>query len=210
MPKVTFVKKARKDNPAVKAGESYYWWSFRFGGKHYSKTPPRPSQLTQSDKLGRFYAAQEMVEDACAQAREDHDLEALRDAIGCAADEVREVGEEYQESCDNIRDSFEDSPTADECEEKAERCSDIADELESVDLDVDNEPQSDDLDFTQPVEDAAHDANNDPSLTPQERIDAIAEAQEQADEAYEQAHDEWVTAIEQAIDEAEAIDFDLY
>ncbi len=56
MARAHFVKKARKDNPAagIKAGDSYYWWKFRRGGKHYSKTAPRPSQLTQSEYLRRL------------------------------------------------------------------------------------------------------------------------------------------------------------
>ena len=43
MPRVNYVKKARKNNPAVKRGESYFWWKFRYGGKQYSKTRPRQS-----------------------------------------------------------------------------------------------------------------------------------------------------------------------
>jgi len=197
MPKVTFVKKARKDNPVAKAGESYYWWSFRFGGKHYSKTPPRPSQLTQSDKLCRLYSAQENIEDACEQAREDHDLDALRDAIDTAADEIREVGEEYQESCDNIRDNFEESPTADDCEEKAERCNDIADNLESVDLDVGERPERSAEEFQPDIEDGMTE-------------DEIAEAKQDAEDAYEHAVEEWEQAVEQAIEDVECVDFDLY
>jgi hypothetical protein len=54
MPKVNHVKCARKDNPEhdIKAGESYYWWSMMQGSrgvKHYSKTYPKRSQLTNSD-----------------------------------------------------------------------------------------------------------------------------------------------------------------
>lgn len=59
MARAHFVKKARKDNPAVKAGESYYWWKFRRGPKRYSKERPRPSQLTQSEFYGQVYGLQE-------------------------------------------------------------------------------------------------------------------------------------------------------
>ena len=42
MPRVNFVKKARKDNPVVSKGESYYWWKYYFVPKMYSKSkPPR-------------------------------------------------------------------------------------------------------------------------------------------------------------------------
>ncbi len=60
MPRVTHVKKARKDNPVCKAGESYYWWKFRYGGKRYSLTRPRPSQLTQSAYFGGLRALCEL------------------------------------------------------------------------------------------------------------------------------------------------------
>jgi hypothetical protein len=134
MPRVTYVKKARKDHPAggIKKGDSYYWWKFRYGGKRFSRTPPRQSQLTNSDKLSRVYAAQESVEDAMGESALPDDW---RGAVEDAANEVREVGEEYQESCDNIRDQFTDSPTADECEEKAEACESVASEMDDIDFD---------------------------------------------------------------------------
>ena len=36
MPRVHFVKKARKDYPStgIQKGDSYYWWQFRYGGTH--------------------------------------------------------------------------------------------------------------------------------------------------------------------------------
>ena len=142
MPRVTHVKKARKDHPGgIKKGESYYWWKFRYGGKRYSKVYPRPSQLTNSDKLSRVYAAEESVTDAMG----DVDFEALQGAVENAAEEVRAVGEEYQESCDAIRDQFTESPTADECEEKAESCEGIASELDEVGFDsLPNKPEDND------------------------------------------------------------------
>jgi hypothetical protein len=60
VPKVNFVKAAAKDNRVAKKGESYYWWKFRYGSKHMSKTPPRPSQLTQSDFLSRQMELEEL------------------------------------------------------------------------------------------------------------------------------------------------------
>lgn len=63
MPRVHFVKKARKDvsNSDIKKGESYYWWKFRFGGKCVSRTPPKQSQLTQSDFLSQIYKIQDRI-----------------------------------------------------------------------------------------------------------------------------------------------------
>ena len=78
MPKVHHVKKARKDNRAVKKGESYYWWKFAYSSKRYSKTYPKASQLTQSDKLSRYYEAQETVDDLNALA---HPLDIVNELL---------------------------------------------------------------------------------------------------------------------------------
>lgn len=74
MASVTFVKKAMKDYPdhGIKKGESYYWWKFRFGGKHYSRTPPRQSQLTQSEFWGTVWGTQEGIDDEATKLRADH------------------------------------------------------------------------------------------------------------------------------------------
>lgn len=123
MPKVHFVKAARKDNSVVKAGESYYWWQFRHGGKRYSKTAPRRSQLTQSEKLGKAYELSERLEGIVRDG--ERSKEWLQEAVENATDEfqqiseeVRELANEYRESAESIRASFSESPTADECEEK--------------------------------------------------------------------------------------------
>ena len=79
MPRVTFVKSARKDNPVAKKGESYYWWKFRYGGKRYSKTRPRPSQLTQSPYYSQVRSLVEQIEDATVTDQEQ--FEELRDAM---------------------------------------------------------------------------------------------------------------------------------
>ncbi len=126
MPRVHRVKKARKDNPAVKKGEPYYWWKFRYAGKRYSKTHPRASQLTQSDKLSRYYEAQETVDDLNAEG----DVAEIIDTLAEVSETVGEIGEEYQQSADNIRDYFEYSEVADQCEENVSACEST---VESID-----------------------------------------------------------------------------
>lgn len=137
MARVHFVKAARKDNPVAKVGEPYYWWAFRTGGKHYSKTPPRRSQLTQSEKLGRAYELSERLEDIerDGDSTEDSLQEAVENAVTefqLVCEEVRELADEYRESAESIRNSFAESPTADECDEKADSLESWADEIESA------------------------------------------------------------------------------
>ncbi len=144
MARAHFVKKARKDNPAhgIKKGDTYYWWKFRRGGKHYSKTHPRPSQLTQSEYLSTAYALQEQIEDMKINPS---DLQAAADELRSVADEVRTLGQEQESRIDNMPDSLQDSDTAQLLRGRAEACESLADELESAaseieDLDPAGEP----------------------------------------------------------------------
>lgn len=137
MPRVNYVKKARNDNPVAKAGEPYYWWKFRHGGKHYSKTRPRQSQLTQSDKKSRAYAAAEALEDI--SIGEDSTLDDLKEQLESIASDVGEIAEEYRESIQNMPESLQESDTAQLCEENAENLdswqSEIEQALDSIDED---------------------------------------------------------------------------
>lgn len=137
MPKVHFVKSARKSNPAAEVGDAYYWWAFRQGGKHYSKTPPRPSQLTSSEKKSRSYAASECIEDLRVGelvTKEDVTelAETLADELVEIAETVREIASEYSESASTIRDSFSESPTADLCDENCAELESWADEIDQA------------------------------------------------------------------------------
>ena len=91
MAKAHFVNKARKDNPAVQKGESYWWWKFRFGSKRYSATKPTRGQLTQSYFYQTLYGIQDditamddptQLEDIMAA------IEELRDECECSFDNM--------------------------------------------------------------------------------------------------------------------------
>ena len=95
MPRVHHVKSARKDNPVAKKGESYYWWKFRYGGKRYSKTPPKPSQLTQSPYFSSIRSLVEMIEE-----QEVRDEDMLNDLKEQVRDELESIQSECQDSLD--------------------------------------------------------------------------------------------------------------
>jgi prefoldin subunit 5 len=135
MTRVHFVKKAQKDNSVVKKGESYWWWKFRWGGKHFSKTCPRSSQLTQSDYLSSAYALQEQIEDMNINP---DDLQAAADELRSVADEVRNLGQEQEDKIGNMPDSLQDSDTAQMLQGRAEACEEVAGELESAADDIEN------------------------------------------------------------------------
>lgn len=124
MPRVKS-QKAKKDYPeqGIQKGDTYYKWSFRYGGTHKSKTYPRPSQLTQS-KYSTVYAALESVQDMLSQ--DGMTIEDVVCAAGAAADEIREVASEYEEA-DEQMGGHQGANS-----ERAQACEECADELESA------------------------------------------------------------------------------
>lgn len=143
MPRVHYVKKARKTvkGTCIKKGEPYYWWKFRRGGKHTSPTRPRQSQLTQSDKKSRAYAAAEQLEDISVDA--DADLDDLKGQVESIADEIEEIASEYRESRENMPEALQDSDVGQLCEENADALESWADEvrdcLDNIDIEEDEE-----------------------------------------------------------------------
>lgn len=129
MARATFVKKARRDVPDtdIKAGDSYYWWKFRRGGKHFSKTPPKRSQLTQST----FYATVFEIEDTIAEATADDGLPDVRDDV---ASQLRELASECESNRSNMPESLQDSETGQLLEERAQAMESAADEFEALDM----------------------------------------------------------------------------
>lgn len=126
--KVHLVKSARKDYPAhgIKKGEPYYWWKFRYGGKHYSKTPPPPSQLTQSEFLSEWLSIGEDL------GREDGASfdETMADEY---ADRLDNLYGTLEDSLSNLPDSLQDAPTGELIQERMSACEEWADALRSLD-----------------------------------------------------------------------------
>lgn len=136
MPRVTHVKKARKDNPVCKKGESYYWWKFRYGGKRYSLTYPKQSQLTQSPYYANLYDLQDTI--ANADCSNNDEFESLRDQT---SESLREFGQECQDSLDNMPDSLQYSPTGELLQERVDACESAADEVDNLQEFDEEEPQ---------------------------------------------------------------------
>lgn len=134
MARATFVKSARKDYPdyGIKKGESYYWWKFRYGGKHVSKTAPRPSQLTNSSFLSAVYGALEIIEDLDAK----DGAEAVADAIRDAAQQIRDAADETQSNLDNMPEGLQQGDTGQMMEQRISDAEQLADDLEGIVDDV--------------------------------------------------------------------------
>lgn len=153
MPKVNYVKSARKKNPVAQVGEPYYWWKFRYGGKHYSTTPPRASQLTQSDKLSRAYAASEALEDLAESINDETDYDDLQMSLEEISSEVGDVASEYRESRENMPESLQDSDIGQQCEENADALESWQQEIDDAISSVD----ADDVDWRDEARDAISD-----------------------------------------------------
>lgn len=144
MPRVNEVAKARKSpgscgkcSKPIKKGSAYRWWKFRFGGgKRIRCTAcprPRQSELTNSDKLSRCYAAGEAIQDAIDAFWKDGDIEGLRSAMEGAAQELEEVAEEYRDSASAVENGMNNRmPICDELEEKADNLDGKAQEIEDA------------------------------------------------------------------------------
>lgn len=130
-----FVKKARKKNPAVKKGESYYWWKFKFGPKHYSKTPPKPSQLTQSEFLSTVYGWSEQFD----EIDEDTGLDDIRLTVESIIEEANQLADDQRDKKDNMPDALQDGEVGQLLESRADALEEFISELEAIDIDIDED-----------------------------------------------------------------------
>ncbi len=169
MTTATFVKKARKDYPkeGIKKGDSYYWWSFRFGGTHRSKTAPKRSQLTQSNFLSQLYDIEDELNDLSAD-------DGLPDTIADLSQRLRALASECEDALSNMPEGLQQGDTGQLLQERADACNSAADELEGVDTEYPG-PEGD--------EEIA-DIENDKELTKEERQSRIEAREEELEQEF--------------------------
>jgi hypothetical protein len=138
--RVNSVEKARRSpgecgrcGRTITVGMPYRWAKGRYGPKMIrcegAQCRFKPSDLTTSDKLSRLYAAREGVEEFLQTDFESADE--VIDALIDAANEVREVADEYSDSAN----ALDGKLNWEELEEKSQQCHAWADELESMSID---------------------------------------------------------------------------
>lgn len=138
MPRVK-TQTAGKDYPeqGIKKGDTYYKWSFRYGGTHKSLKRPRPSQLTQS-KYSTVYAALEELQDMFSA--DGVTVQDIVDTAQTAAETIREVASEYEDADQNMGGhQGTNSERAQACEECADELESAASEYDGVDFGPDEE-----------------------------------------------------------------------
>lgn len=133
------VPNPKGDTILIAKGEPYYWWAFQYGGKHFSKIAPKPSQLTQSNYLGQLYTIQESIDEISAEGVED--LEGALDAI---KSDLESLKEETEGSLENMPESLQSSPTGELLQERIDALDNAISELEGIDLDYE-EPDTDEI-----------------------------------------------------------------
>ena len=167
MTRAIFVLKAQKDYPEhdIKKGDSYYWWKFRFGGKHYSKTPPKPSQLTQSGFKQSLYDIEERIRGVTV----DDDLEAfIEDMKG----ELESLRDECQSSLDNMPEHLQESSSSGEMlTNRVESLDSMIDEFGSIDA-TDTDVDEDDIKETTKEENPQNEGESDEDYSA--RIEELA------------------------------------
>lgn len=140
MARAHFVQKARKDNPAAKKGESYWWWKFRYGGKRYSKTRPKPSQLTQSGFLSEMYSITEAYETLFGSCENLEDMAAERDSM---VGDLESLKDECESSLEAMPEHLQDTSMSGELlTERIEGLESWISELENVELNEPDEEES--------------------------------------------------------------------
>jgi hypothetical protein len=127
------------DKVFIEKGESYYWWAFKNGGKHLSKTAPKASQLTRSNYLSQLYDLQDRIGEIKAESPED-----LESVVEELKSDLESLKEETEGSLENMPESLQSSPTGELLQERVDSLDNAISELESIDLDYE-EPDTDEI-----------------------------------------------------------------
>lgn len=154
MPRVKHVK-ARKDYPnqGIVKGDMYYYTKLKTGPRSSkvmrSKTPFTQSQLTSSPFKQGWLGVQEEWE------RGDKDSE----AITAAAEAIRDIGADCQNSFDNMPEGLQQGDTGQMIENRASEAERVADELDGLASELDDLEEPDEMDeVEEPEQDAGPDA----------------------------------------------------
>lgn len=131
MPKVHYVKKARKDYPGIKKGQSYYWFKLYKRSKVRQLTRPKRWQLTGSYFLSEVWQLEDEYE---------FDFEDLETSVEELVNQLESLLDECEANFSNMPDSLQyESETGQMLEERIDGLTEWIDNLRSVDLEYDIE-----------------------------------------------------------------------
>lgn len=192
------VKSARSERTCEKCkatiakGEPYTWFKVGFRSKHKRvrcsrpQCQPKESELISSPFLSQAARIREDLQEAIdAFSQNGGSPEDLKSAVEDAAGSFRELGEEAQGSFDNMPEGLQQGETGQMLEQRAQRCEEIADELEGVDFDS-----------------AEHDFDSLRSDLEEGKVKEVGDAlQEEQDP--EESHNDWQARLRDELDEQE-------
>lgn len=170
------VKKAAKDYPqhGIKKGEPYWWWSFMQGGrggpKHYSKTRPKPSQLTQSE----FWSAVHVLQEDNTATPELADIESDADSVKEA---LQDILDETQDKLDNLPEGFQQGASGELLQGRIDALQEAMDSIDGIDASFDapdKEEGETDEDHSERVEAAEEERADEAWSTVTEALDGIS------------------------------------
>lgn len=126
-----------------KKGDTYYSWAFAFRPVQFSLTPPRQSQLTQSEFYGAWYGIQENFEDSEINSQEDFD--SVLEEIKSQCEELRDAEEEKKSNMECAE--MENVPSFELVSERYDAMEEVCSELDNVEWDEVDDEDKDDEDF---------------------------------------------------------------
>lgn len=184
MPRVHEVKKARRPLPdhGIAVGDSYFWWAFRSGRgsyKVFSKTRPKPSQLTQST----FYSTLLSVQESQPAFSDISDVESWTEE---ARSELENLKDEIEGNLSNMPDSLQQGDTGQLMQERIDGLYELISGLENLDF----EPEE--------VDEESIEAPEDPKELEEWDKDQAFE------EAKQEKHDE---KLQELVDEIDGLDW---
>lgn len=128
-----------QDRIFINVGESYYTWGFMNGGTFYSKTEPRPSQLTSSAFMQTYLSIQETVEDWVPGDASD-----VESFVADIIEQLEELRDTTQENFDNIPENLQYAPVGEMMQERIDSLDSLISEFECIEVEYD-EPDEDDV-----------------------------------------------------------------
>lgn len=145
MARANFVKAARKDYPdhGIRKGESYYWWQFQFGPKHYSKTPPKASQLTRSEFASTLLSAEEQFHELKADAYDS--VESFKEAVDAIKGDLESLRDDTDEKFNNMPESLQQGDTGQLLETRVSELDDLISSFDSLDAEEPDELDEEEL-----------------------------------------------------------------
>lgn len=132
------------DTIFIHKGESYFWWAFQRGPVLYSKTQPKPSQLTQSTFLSSVYSLGERISEL-VDINDKDDFDSIKEEL---LSEIEELKDQCQESLENMPESLQYSPVGELLQERIDELDSWYSDIDTIEVEeIEQEDEETDEEF---------------------------------------------------------------